>query len=77
MENTLQWLKNKLESNYGDSSLCRIAWEELDILIEKAEIMDRERIEQAFMMGRGAGSLFGNGDDAPSGKKYYSDMYGK
>ncbi len=71
----IQWLKNELKSNYGDSSLCEITWEELDKLTEQAEIMDRDRIEDAFRQGRAAGIFFG--DDAPSAEKYYNDMYGK
>ena len=44
METTaVEWLKDMLESNYGDPQMLEISWKNLDDLIQRAKQMEKEQ----------------------------------
>lgn len=49
-QTAVEWLVKELES-FGDPGSCKIKWEQLDLLIEQAKEMEKEQIEEAYMVG--------------------------
>ena len=38
----VEWLAKELES-YGDPQICKITWEDLDLLVKQAKAMEKEQ----------------------------------
>ena len=69
-QTTIEWLSKKLES-YGDPQYCELEWKELDLLIKKAKVMEKEQIVNAYDTGEYDCGYNGNG------KQYYNETYKK
>jgi hypothetical protein len=43
-QTAVEWLKEKLYSEYGDTLCCELSWDQLDELYEQAKAMEKEQI---------------------------------
>lgn len=74
MENkqtAVEWLKLQLEE-YGDPQYCELTWKELDELCEQAKAMEKEQIEDAYIMGS-----YDMAAKEFKPDQYYNETYGK
>ena len=46
----IEWLAKELES-YGDPGYCKLEWETLDLLVQKAKEMEKQQINKACFDG--------------------------
>ena len=47
----VEWLKDMLEWNYGDTQMLKIEWKNLDDLIKRAKQMEKEQLNIARLDG--------------------------
>ena len=67
-QTAVNWLNKELE-DYGDSEICEIGWKQLDLLIQQAKEIEKERMKDAWDDG-----LFGKTDNF---QQYYNETFGK
>jgi hypothetical protein len=67
MKTSVEWLAKELES-YGDPGYCKLEWETLDLLVQKAEEMEKQQIIDAFEQGEYTGRGF---EDVTSEEYYH------
>lgn len=68
----VEWLKDMLEWNYGDTQMLEISWENLDDLLERAKQMEKEQIIDAHYQG-----YRNNIGTTEVSEQYYNETYGK
>jgi len=49
-QTAVQWLKDMLEWNYGDTQMLEITWQNLDDLLERAKAMEKERENEIYRL---------------------------
>jgi hypothetical protein len=67
MKTSVEWLAKELES-YGDPGYCKLEWETLDLLVQKAKEMEKQQIIDAFEQGEYTGRGF---EDVTSEEYYH------
>jgi hypothetical protein len=49
-QTAIEWLSKELES-FGDPTMCKLTWEELDSIIEQAKEMETSQLEYSYNEG--------------------------
>ncbi len=49
-QTVVEWLSKELES-FGDPTMCKLTWEELDSIIEQAKEMETSQLEYSYNEG--------------------------
>lgn len=68
-QTAVDWIKDMLEWNYGNTKMLEITWENLDDLLERAKQMEKEQIKESFIVGNSAKGLRFDSE------KYYNQTY--
>lgn len=69
-QTAVDWIKDMLEWNYGDTKMLEITWENLDDLLERAKKIEKDQIEDAFTEG-----CFTESWNFKSSEQYYKETY--
>jgi hypothetical protein len=81
-QTAIDWLKEKLESNYGDPQYCELSWEELDRLFEYAKQIEKQQIVEtadhfSLPSDKTTSSVLKKYNLSTIGEDYYNNIYNK
>ncbi len=71
----VEWLSKELES-FGDPTMCKLTWEELDSIIEQAKEMEKQQIMNAYGIKTFRTIKMGlDVYEQINGEQYYNETY--
>lgn len=75
-QTAVDWIKDMLEWNYGDTKMLEITWENLDDLLERAKKIEKDQIELAHLNGQSEWDIKALQDiNKKLAEEYYKETY--